>query len=134
MTSKIIKIRCYKINSNLLCYIYGEYVLMKLRNNIINFVKNVHHKCLGIHLGDKDKSWAPHMACRSCVEILRNWKQYKRLSMPFGIPMVWREPKNYIDDCYFCMVNISGFIIIIKQIKANSPKFTICYTTNSTWP
>jgi len=29
--------------------------------------------------------------------------------MPFGIPMVWREPKNHIDDCYFCMVNVSGY-------------------------
>ena len=22
--------------------------------------------------------------------------------------MVWREPKNHVDDCYFCMVNITG--------------------------
>ena len=22
--------------------------------------------------------------------------------------MVWREPKNHHDDCYFCMVNITG--------------------------
>ena len=23
--------------------------------------------------------------------------------------MVWREPQNHHDDCYFCMVNIKGF-------------------------
>ncbi|KAI6658271.1 hypothetical protein LOD99_15545 [Oopsacas minuta] len=23
--------------------------------------------------------------------------------------MVWREPKNHHDDCYFCMVNMSGW-------------------------
>ena len=23
--------------------------------------------------------------------------------------MVWREPKNHTDDCYFCMVNMAGF-------------------------
>jgi hypothetical protein len=22
--------------------------------------------------------------------------------------MVWREPKNYLDDCYYCIVNIIG--------------------------
>jgi hypothetical protein len=22
--------------------------------------------------------------------------------------MVWREPKNHFDDCYFCIVNIIG--------------------------
>jgi hypothetical protein len=24
--------------------------------------------------------------------------------MPFAIPMVWREQRNHISDCYFCMV------------------------------
>jgi hypothetical protein len=28
--------------------------------------------------------------------------------MPFDIPMVWREPQNHYDDCYFCLCNVSG--------------------------
>ncbi|GBO20315.1 hypothetical protein AVEN_147771-1 [Araneus ventricosus] len=24
--------------------------------------------------------------------------------MTFAVPMIWREPTNRIDDCYFCMV------------------------------
>ena len=23
--------------------------------------------------------------------------------------MVWREPRNHADDCYFCLTNINGF-------------------------
>ena len=29
--------------------------------------------------------------------------------LKFGVPMVWREPKNHVDDCYFCLVNVKGF-------------------------
>jgi hypothetical protein len=29
--------------------------------------------------------------------------------MPFGIPMVWREPQNHYDDYHFCLCNVSGY-------------------------
>ena len=27
--------------------------------------------------------------------------------MGFGISMIWREPTNHVDDCYFCSINVT---------------------------
>ena len=108
-----LKFQCKRRNCNhhpdIFCYICGCFALPKQRANITNFVKKAYLAYFGIKLGDQDKSWAPHSVCRTCVENLRQWTKGKRKCLSFGIPMVWREPKNHVDDCYFCCVNISGF-------------------------
>ena len=40
--------------------------------------------------------------------MLRDWTKGKRKGLPFGVPMVWREPKEHFTDCYFCLVNTKG--------------------------
>ena len=35
--------------------------------------------------------------------------------MPFAVPMVWREPLNHLDDCCFCITNITGFFVQSKH-------------------
>jgi hypothetical protein len=37
------------------------------------------------------------------------------MSMPFAVPMVWREPRNNLDDCYFCIINVIGFFVQSKH-------------------
>ena len=91
------------------CYICGKYALPKRRGKITDFVEKAYLSYFGVKLGDQNKPWAPHSACKSCVEHLREWTNGKRKSgLSFGVPMVWREPSNHVNDCYFCMVHLAG--------------------------
>lgn len=61
-----------------------------------------------MNIGDQGKSWAPHKVCKQCVEMLRMWTKGKRDKLAFGIPMIWREPRDQ-SDCYFCTVKTFGY-------------------------
>ena len=103
------KRRKCKNNPNLFCYICGKCMLPKQRANITEFVKKTYLTYFGVKLGYQDKPLAPHSECKSCVEHLREWTKGKRKTdLTFGVPMVWREPTNYVNDCYFCMINLAG--------------------------
>jgi hypothetical protein len=55
-----------------------------------------------------DKPWIPNNVCKTCREHLRQWMHRKRRHLKLSVPMVWREPKNHYDDCYFCLINLHG--------------------------
>ena len=107
--SGIARRRKCRNDPDVFCYICGEYIMEKQRFNVQDFTKKAYKAYFGMKLGDQDKCWAPHMVCKQCTETLRLWTQRKVKSMRFGIPMVWREPKNHHDDCYFCMNVMSGW-------------------------
>ena len=56
-----------------------------------------------IKLGDQNKTWEPQIICKSCKESLQLWMKGNRTGM------VWHEPVNHFDDCYFCIANLVGF-------------------------
>lgn len=94
---------------DIFCYICGSFTLQDQRRNINTFVKKVYLAYFKVRLGDQDKNWAPHKVCKTCVETLRSWSKGKNAKLKFGVPMVWREPTNHLDNCYFCLVNVKGF-------------------------
>ena len=86
-------------------------VLFYHLKDVISIVlsKKIYLAYFGVPLGHQDKSWVPHQVCTTCVETLRSWSQGKNAKLKVGVPMVWREPKNHVDDCYFCPINVKGF-------------------------
>ena len=52
------------------CYICGEFTPGSLRRPITKAVKLNYKSYFKCPLGDQDKSWAPHIACKPCVSHL----------------------------------------------------------------
>ena len=86
------------------CYIYGKITFALRKHALSPVVKRSYFLYFGCKVGDQDKSWALHVCCTSCSSKLIAWMNSKGYSMPFSVPMIWREPINLFTDCYFCMV------------------------------
>ena len=91
------------------CYVCGEYNMASNLRSISSDIATIYHAYFTIKLGDQDKSWAPHVICCKCTSILRRWYNGEKSASLFAVPMVWREPINHTDDCYFCLTKTSGF-------------------------
>jgi hypothetical protein len=101
--------RACKNSPDNFCYVCGSYTTTSQRRTITSDICKIYWAYFGCHLGDQDKKWAPHIICTSCSCGLRDWLNRKKSAMPFAVPMIWREPKNHHDNCYFCIINTSGF-------------------------
>ena len=97
-----------KNHPNRFCYICGHVVLSDRQAKMTDFVKKAYQTYFGVKLGDQDKPFAPHICCKTYLENLRDWRNKKRKSMPFGVPMAWKEGKDHVTDCYFCMKNLKS--------------------------
>ena len=94
---------------------------------ISDFVKKAYFVYFKLKMGDQDKSRAPHNLCESYFENLRQKTKRIRKQLSFDIPMMWREQKNHVDDCFFCPTKTSGYSKKNRQ-NLNYPNFdsTIC--------
>jgi hypothetical protein len=52
-------------------------------------------------VGDQDQIWGPKICCSSCSRTLAGWLKGTHKSVPFAAPVVWRELKGCLKDCYF---------------------------------
>jgi len=70
-------------------------------------VKKRYEHYFGCKVGDQYKSWAPHFCCVTSARLLAAWAKGSSC-MPFAIPVAWRQPRNHVSDCYFCLTSING--------------------------
>jgi hypothetical protein len=84
-------------------------MIKKHQRNITDCIRKLYYAYFGVKLGDQDKSWAAHTVCYVCAEDLRKWSKGKKKAFRFGVPIIWREPKNHSDGCYFCCCNVRGY-------------------------
>ena len=124
--------RMCKKHPNRFCYICGHVVFTDRQAKITNFVKKTYQAYFGIELGDQDKPFASHICCKACGENLLDWRNKKRKSMPFGVPMVWREGKDHVTDCYFCTTNLR--YQSQEQAPCSIPWCSICHKASPPWP
>ena len=96
-----------KNNFDWFCYIFGNVVLPNRQAKVTDFVKKTYYGYFGVKVRDQDKPFAFHVCCKICVKNLWDYGNGKNRSMPFTIPIVWREEKDLIEDCYFC-INSKG--------------------------
>ncbi|EFA13536.1 hypothetical protein TcasGA2_TC005054 [Tribolium castaneum] len=95
-------------NPNSFCYVCGEYTLKKFRKPISEFVQNAYFAYFNLEIKDIDKTWTPNNVCKMCTEHLRQWINGQRSHLKCSVPMIWKEPKNHYNDCYFCLVKVHG--------------------------
>ena len=85
-------------------YLRGEIKFASRKRALTPVIKGTYFLYFGCKVDDQDKSWAPHVCCTSCSSKLNDWVNRKGCSMPFAMPMIWRELTNHLTDCYFCFM------------------------------
>ena len=58
-----------KNNLDRFCYICSNVVLPNCQTKITDFVKKAYHDYFGVKLGDKDKTFTPHVCCKTCEDL-----------------------------------------------------------------
>lgn len=101
------------------CYVCGEVTLKTQQKPLSPLLKTAYKFYFDCQVGEQDKDWAPKVCCTTCYSSLTKWLKGSRKSMPFAVPMVWREPRCHFTDCYFCMTSTFGF--------SNKTKYKIQY-------
>jgi hypothetical protein len=98
-----------KADVDAFCYVCGKLTTKAKRRPISNRMRVAYALYFGLKVSHQEKNWVPHFSCEYCYTTLIHWLSgNSKAIMPFAKPMVWCEPTNHLNDCYFCINNIVG--------------------------
>ena len=109
MASSTSKCRGCLNKYNSFCYVCGDFTTVAQRRTNTSLLRTANFHYFDCKIGDRDKSWAPYICCKSCFNGLTAWFNGKKAAFNFAVSIVWGEPRNHADDCYLCLTNITGF-------------------------
>lgn len=89
----------------ILLFCFGEFTFAKEWCKITESVEKSYLWYFVVKIWDQ----APHVTCRCCQVKFMQCGSGPSGSFKFGVPMIWQELTNCINDCYFCMVKTVGF-------------------------
>lgn len=90
------------------CYVCGKFTTERQKKSITPYIEECYFKYFKIKVANLDKSWVPHVCCTTCYKNLTDWSHKKIVTLPFTKPVIWREQKDHITDCYFCLTDLKG--------------------------
>lgn len=100
--------RSCRSNPNNFCYVCGKFTPLGQSEKLSLNICRAYELYFDMTVKNQDKQWVPHVICTTCSRYLRDWLCGQRHSLPFAIPMRWKEQKNHLEDCYFCLNKTAG--------------------------
>lgn len=95
---------------DLFCFICGKFTSISNRERPTPSLNNFYNLYFGSNIPNTiNKPWAPSYFCLRCVRYLRGWSKGTHPAMPFSKPVIWREQKDHVTDCYFCLTKLKGY-------------------------
>ena len=94
------------------CYVCGFYVGPKyVSHKIVKGAKFwiAYRLYFGMSMGDEEKPWVPHVICEKLSVKFRCMAERCKKSYTICCAESLEREKNYHDDCYFCMIDISKY-------------------------
>lgn len=93
-----VQVNC-NVDHNEFCFVCGFWFSCE-KKRIISTHKfmEAYKKQFNCDVADRNVQWSPSVCCNNCHRRLQD----EQKPIKYSSPVIWSEPKNHPEDCYFC--------------------------------